>query len=123
MKLFVTRNRDLGKIEVVNLPIEDLLFLQHDRKYVSVHTMDEEFIVPGSLSYYENALRAAGYDFRQVDRNIVVHVPKIKLLDTIFSKAYFESEISEKSKSVTLAQVHLRALISEFKNEQCIVFV
>ncbi|RUS44594.1 LytTR family DNA-binding domain-containing protein [Cohnella sp. AR92] len=123
MKLFVTRDRDVGKIEVSNLPIEDVLFLQHDKKYVSVHTMEQEFFVPGSLSHYEEALQAAGYDFRMVDRNILVNVPKIKLLDTIFSKAYFESEISDKSKSITLAQVHFQALKSEFKMVHGIAFV
>jgi len=123
MKLFVTRDQELGKIEVDNLPVEDLLYLQHDRKYVSVHTINREFYVPGNLSYYEHALRSAGYDFRQVDRNIVVQVPKIRLLDTIYSKAYFEPEISENSKCVTLAQVHLRALKSELKDVHNMVFV
>ena len=123
MELFVTRDLDVGKVEVENLPIEDLLFLQYDLKFVSVHTMDQQYVVPGNLSYYENALRTAGYDFRQVDRNIVVHVPKIRLLDTVHSKAYFESEIRQNSKSITLAQAHLRALKSEFKKIHNFVFV
>lgn len=123
MDLFVTRGMDVGKLEVANLPIQEILFLQHDQKFISVHTMDREFHVPGNLSYYEYALCTAGYDFRQVDRNIVVHVPKIMLLDTVFSKAYFEPEIRKNAKSVTLAQVHLRVLKSELTRTTDIVIV
>lgn len=111
--LSVTRDEE-GKTGLINITANDALFLEYDQyqKRVYAHTLEERFYVAGSLTYWETALKAAGYEFEMVDRNIVVHMPKIKRLDRVFAKAYFEYEIDKNSKYITLAQRYFKKVLA-----------
>jgi|HigsolmetaGSP12D_1036236.scaffolds.fasta_scaffold00095_18 DNA-binding LytR/AlgR family response regulator len=111
MRLSVSRDID-GKTGIVNLSVTDVLFLEYDltTKKVWVHTLRDRYYIPGTLSFWAEALRAGGYDFRKVDRNIVVQVPKIKVMDRTFKYAYFEDPVREKSKRITLSQTYFKKI-------------
>ncbi|MFC5528446.1 hypothetical protein [Cohnella yongneupensis] len=112
--LSVTRDEE-GKTGSINIRTDDALFLEFDQiqKRVYAHTLLERFFIAGSLTYWQTSLKAAGYEFETVDRNIVVHVPKIKRLDSVFAFAYFDYEINKSSKRITLAQKHIKKVIAD----------
>jgi DNA-binding LytR/AlgR family response regulator len=93
MRVAVTRDPE-GSKGLLNVSVNDLIFLEFDmvEKWVIAHTLEERFYLAGSLTYWAEALKAAGLDFEKVDRNIVVQVSKIKRIDTIFTHAYFVDE-------------------------------
>ena len=124
MQLTVTRDIE-GKSGISNLPVRDILFLQSDltSKWIAVHTLDDQFYIPGTLIYWTEALKQGGYQFEKVDRNIVVHVPRICKMDRIFVKAYFELETTSQSKSITLSQKHFKLLDKQLRGVQGIVYI
>ncbi|MCC3376869.1 LytTR family transcriptional regulator DNA-binding domain-containing protein [Cohnella sp. REN36] len=111
MWLSVTRDQE-GKTGLLNVSIDDVLYLESDfEKWVRVHTRDEHFYIAGTLIYWTHAFQASGHAFQKVDRNIVVHEPKIKRLDPVFAMAYFDSEIGKHTKKITLAQKYFKELV------------
>lgn len=113
LQLAVTRDEE-GTGGFVNVPAEELIFLEYDMttKWVLAHTMDHCFYVPGTLTYLATALKASGYEFEKVDRNIVVHLPKIKRLDKLNTLAYFDYDIQKASKRVTLSRKYFDKLLA-----------
>ena len=113
MKLAVTRDAE-GKTGLINLSVSEILYLEFDmtEKWVFVHTLEDRFYISGNLSYWAEALKAVGFGFEKVDRNVVVHLQKIKRLDRVFAYAFFEYEVQKNSKKVTLAQKHVKKVLS-----------
>jgi len=113
MQLAVTRDTE-GKTGLINLPVSEVLFLEFDMtvKWVIVHTLQDQFFVAGNLTYWVESLKAKGFDFEKVDRNVVVHMPKIKRIDRSFAYAYFEYEVGKDSKRITLAQKYFKKVLS-----------
>jgi DNA-binding LytR/AlgR family response regulator len=113
MYLSVTRDT-FGKDGLINIKVDDVLFLEFDmtEKGVIVHTRDEKFFITGTLNYWAETLKSTGYEFEKSDRNIVIHIPKIKRLDRIFTFAYFDYEVNTYSKRVTLSQKHFKKIVS-----------
>ncbi|RKP49841.1 hypothetical protein D7Z26_18585 [Cohnella endophytica] len=124
MQLTVTLDIE-GKSGISNLPVRDILFLQFDfiSRWITVHTLDGQFFIPGTLIYWTEALKKGGYQFEKVDRNIVVHVPKICKMDRFFAKAYFEIETTSRSKSITLSQKYFKLLASQLRGVQGFVYI
>jgi len=124
MHLSVTLDIE-GKSGISNLPVGDVLFLQCDfvSKWITVHTLDEQYFIPGTLVYWTEALQQGGYQFEKVDRNIVVHIPKICKMDRYFARAYFEIETTSRSKSVTLSQKYFKLLAQQLKEVPGFVYV
>ncbi len=125
LQLAVTSDQE-GKDGLINIPAEKLIFLEYDmsKKWVLAHTMENCYYVAGTLSYLVTALKANGYEFEKVDRNIVVHIPKIKRLDRLNTFAYFEYEIHKSSKKITLSRKHFDKLLSrEYAQDPNMVIV
>jgi DNA-binding LytR/AlgR family response regulator len=118
--LSVTKDFD-GKTGIINIPVEDVLFLEYDflEKRVWAHTSGEQYYIPGTLIYWAEALRTGGYDFKKVDRNVVVQVPKITILDRMLKCAYFESTIRKDSKRITLSHTYFKELAACSKSDGC----
>ncbi|GGG09700.1 LytTR family transcriptional regulator DNA-binding domain-containing protein [Paenibacillus abyssi] len=104
MQLSVTRDVE-GKSGFCSVSIDDIVFIEFDRilNRLYVHTIDNIYYTMGTLKYFVEGLNGCGYDFRLVDRNNAVHLLKIKRLDQKHKIAYFEEEISKKSKRCTIA--------------------
>jgi DNA-binding LytR/AlgR family response regulator len=122
LQLSVSKDEE-GKKGALNVGASDVLFLEFDEKRVFVHTLEDRFYIGGSLSYWVEALKAAGYDFEKVDRNIVVHMPKIKRLDSIYTIAYFEYEVEKNSKKITLAQKYYKKVVSKAREENRVIVI
>lgn len=87
--LSVTRDQS-GADSMVNLPTEDVLYLEHDilDKSVYAFTEKEKFYIPGTLNYWAESLKA--YGFEKGDRNVVVQLSKISRMERRpFYCAYF----------------------------------
>lgn len=104
--LSVTRDVD-GTAGLVQLPISDIAYMAYIKKInrVTVHTVDHEFYLMGTLVFWQNAIAANGYRFISVDRTNVVNIDRIKYLDKIKHNAYFESEPSKTSKRCTMTSI------------------
>lgn len=98
---------------MVNINVDDVLYLEYDFKYkkVGVHTLTSKFYFPGTLTYLEDGLKNSGYEFLKVDRNVVVHLPKIKRLDKFLKFAYFETDIRSDSPKITVSHSHYKELV------------
>lgn len=124
MHLTVTMDVE-GQSGISNLSVDDILFLQfdYDSKWVTVHTLDGQYFIPGTLVYWAEALKNGGYQFEKVDRNVVVHIPKICKMDRYFVKAYFEMETTSRSKSVTLSQKYFKLLAGQLREVPGFVYI
>lgn len=103
-RLSVTRDID-GKLGFNLVDIRDIIYIEYDgiinRMYV--HTIDDVFYTMGTLKYFVESFNACGFDFKLVDRNSAVHMDKIVRLDQKLKMAFFELEITKKSKCCTIA--------------------
>lgn len=113
LQLAVTQDEE-GANGFFNVPAEDLIFLEYDmsKKWVLAHTMEDRYYIAGTLTYLVTALKAKGYEFEKVDRNIVVNLPKIKRLDRMNTFAYFEYDVHKSSKRVTLSRKYFDKLLA-----------
>ncbi|NQX43784.1 LytTR family transcriptional regulator DNA-binding domain-containing protein [Paenibacillus tritici] len=104
--LSVTRDVD-GTAGLVQLPISNIAYMAYIKKInrVTVHTVDDEFFLMGTLVFWQNALVANGYRFISVDRTNVVNIDRIKYLDKTKHNAYFESAPSKTSKRCTMTNI------------------
>ncbi|MGV2788285.1 hypothetical protein GNF98_21915, partial [Clostridium perfringens] len=101
---------------IVNLNRNDIIFLESRKpiQRVAVHTVSEEFYLPGTLKFWASALNNSGQSYRIVDRNIAVNIDKIVMMDSYRKRAYFSNEVNQTSKFCTLAFWRYSELEKEF---------
>lgn len=101
----VTSDPD-GSKGILSLSVNEVIFLESNPKVkdgLIVHTVDKEYYMVGSLRYWTSTLNNSGYKFSVVDRSNSINVERIVSLDKMYKVAYFEQDISKKSKRCTLA--------------------
>ncbi|QTH44989.1 LytTR family transcriptional regulator DNA-binding domain-containing protein [Cohnella sp. LGH] len=104
MKLIVSNNT-IGAGPFVELPVEDILYFEFDRKskMITLHSLAEQFYMPGTLIFWQNGLLESGYEFVMLDRNNAVNLSKLRYVDQVSNRGYFEDDISPKSKHCTIS--------------------
>ncbi|MGF7050771.1 DNA-binding LytR/AlgR family response regulator [Paenibacillus sp. DS2015] len=112
--LTVTKDID-GNTGLTTLKIDDILFFEYDGRTdrIIVQLKDETYYTVGTLRYWNKVLNNSGYKFKLVDRNNMVNMNKIKMLDKIFKVAYFETDISSRSKRCTVSSSNYKELEKE----------
>ncbi|MFC4103099.1 LytTR family transcriptional regulator DNA-binding domain-containing protein [Paenibacillus xanthanilyticus] len=116
--MYLTVSEDTkGLSGIINLPIDEACYLEYDGSFkgVSVNTLKGNYYMNGALGYWENMLKAEGFQFQKVDRNVIVNVPKVVFLDPIFKVAYFEEETTAKSIKCQLAWHGFTKIAKEFQ--------
>lgn len=76
---------------------------ESEKKRIIVHTPSEVFYTMGTLVYWMTALNNSGYKFEKVDRNFMVNINNITLLNRSTQSAYFESEIRKNSQKIGIS--------------------
>ncbi|MFB9325379.1 LytTR family transcriptional regulator DNA-binding domain-containing protein [Paenibacillus aurantiacus] len=94
------------------IDITYILYIEKDsfNDAIIVHTRDLKCYLPGTLKYWEEVLNNTGYNFRTVDRNIVVNLDCIVYLEQASRLAYFEWPKSSNSKFCTMSDKHFKAV-------------
>ncbi|MNW38905.1 hypothetical protein D3C74_159850 [compost metagenome] len=113
--LTVTTDPD-GSTGISSLKIDDVIFLESNPKIkdgLIVHTRDKEYFMVGSLRYWTTVLNNSGYNFSVVDRSNSINVEQIVWLDKLYKVAYFEQELSKRSKRCTIAFHRYKAVEQE----------
>ncbi|MGO4375413.1 LytTR family transcriptional regulator DNA-binding domain-containing protein [Paenibacillus sp. MCAF20] len=102
--LTVTRDPE-GESGIYNLAVDaaDFMECESDKKRILVHTELEVFYMFGTLKYWQKLLNNSGYRFADVDRNLLVNVANVTLLDSDKKEAYFNSEQKKISKKCGIA--------------------
>jgi hypothetical protein len=118
LQISVTRDQE-GNSGLVLLDVMYVVYLEYDRyeNGLMVHTLDDMFYTMGTLKYWTNALQNSGYQFAMVDRNVAVHLTKIKRLDSKYKIAYFETQITKDSKGCTVAWSHFNMLAKKLQSQ------
>ncbi|GGF72587.1 hypothetical protein GCM10010912_17200 [Paenibacillus albidus] len=80
------------------LEINHILFLEYDRAInrILVHTKTEIFYTVGTLVYWVEMLNNNGYNFARADRNGVINLSKVEVMDQRFYRGYFEAGMNGK---------------------------
>jgi DNA-binding LytR/AlgR family response regulator len=96
--LTVTRDAD-GESGIYNIACDIVNYMEgeSDKKRVIVHTPYEFYYMMGTLKYWSVVLNASGYKFMDVDRNVLVNVENIILLNRTTKEAFFDNEILKNS--------------------------
>lgn len=92
--LTVTKDPDgLSGIFSISLSEVDYLLCESEKKRVLVFVGDTTYYMMGTIKYWENAIENSGdYRFVKVDRNTLVNIVNIQVLDSKYKKAYFGSD-------------------------------
>ncbi|WP_138756548.1 LytTR family transcriptional regulator DNA-binding domain-containing protein [Paenibacillus sinopodophylli] len=102
--LTVTRDAD-GKSGLFNIACKKIFYIESDseKKRVIVHTHNEEYYMMGTLKYWSVVLNASGYKFLSADRNILVNIGSIKVLNRMTKEVLFEIELMKRTKKCVIA--------------------
>jgi len=102
--LSVTSDID-GEGGIINIDIGEILMLSYDKKIsrILVHTQTTIYYTMGSLTYWNEALNSSGHNFSLVDRSNSLNLDKVVLLDKTFKVAYFERDVTPRSKRCIIA--------------------
>jgi DNA-binding LytR/AlgR family response regulator len=79
-----------------------------------VHTVDNVYYTIGNLAYWLGLLNANEFKFARADRNGIINPAKIKRMDKVLCRAYFEEDKS--GKYCPFANSRFRAIESEAIN-------
>jgi len=114
MLLSLTRDTE-GHSGFVHVRTRDLLYLECDTASggVSFHTREERFFGMGTMKYYQSALAAHGLLFTKADRNILLNMEKVALIDRKDGFVYFEPAIDKNAKRCMVAISKTRQFINE----------
>ncbi|MCC3377161.1 hypothetical protein [Cohnella sp. REN36] len=95
-----------GKTGLIELQAEQLWYIETNKKIkdmVVVHMSQNEcYYAPGTLKFWETALKASGLLFEKVDRTNVLHLPLVKYMDEYYN-TYFEDSRTKDSKYCTVS--------------------
>lgn len=106
MYLTVTEHLN-GSSGMLNLHIHEVWFIHFfsRKRIIEVHTESRVYFMPGTIAYWRNALNHLyGFPFEMADRNIIVNVSNISSIDPVRSVAFFNPDITSKSKYCTISQ-------------------
>lgn len=92
--LAVTRDPDgLSGIVSISLSQVDYLICESEKKRIVVYAGEETYYMMGTIKYWETAIANSGeYRFVKVDRNTLVNIVNIQILDSKVRKAYFRQD-------------------------------
>jgi DNA-binding LytR/AlgR family response regulator len=95
-KISVSEKVDGGGLSL--LDIDTVLFIEYDRgiNRILFHTVDNVYYTIGNLVYWLGLLNANGFRFARADRNGIISLDKIKRMDRVLCRAYFEDDKSGK---------------------------
>ncbi|AOZ91281.1 LytTR family transcriptional regulator DNA-binding domain-containing protein [Paenibacillus crassostreae] len=116
MQQYLSVTKDIeGESGIVSLDGKDIIFLEWSGRLARllVHTLDHTYYTMGTMKYWTTVLNNSDYRFEIVDRNNAVNVDRIKRLDPILCKAYFEDNLNKNSKYCTMAINRYRKLERE----------
>jgi hypothetical protein len=117
----ITVARDIDALEgFTTLDVDDILFIEFVRftSRLHIHTLEQVYYMQGTLKFYLEGLCKSGFQFRLVDRNNIVHMTKIKTLDSKFKVAFFENEINNESKRCTISWANFNDVIAELQRSK-----
>ena len=109
----LTVSRDVeGNTGVLALPVNEIAYIEYANKIdrIVVHSVKEEFYTQGTLRYWLNAFNNSGYQFMAVDRTNVVNLDRIVLLDNLYQLAFFEEDVTPRSKRCTLTRIRFQEI-------------
>lgn len=93
--LTVTQDPD-GRSGLESIAIEDIYYLVGDSKNKRVMAYvdhNKKYYLMGPLVYWATAIANSGnYKFFKLDRNTIINIDKIEVLDTNYRMAYFNKD-------------------------------
>jgi len=101
MKIPVLKTEPDGSTTLVNLDLEDVVYIRVENRNLVYHTLDASYVHLSTLSDLEEHL--SPYGFALTDKTNLVNFHKIKKLDAKQGKLYFEENPTPKSKYATIA--------------------
>jgi DNA-binding LytR/AlgR family response regulator len=82
----------MSGIVSVDLNVVDYLACESEKKRIVIYAGEEIYYTMGTIKYWETAIANTGeYRFIKVDRNTLVNIVNIKILDSRYRVAYFSS--------------------------------
>jgi DNA-binding LytR/AlgR family response regulator len=98
----VTETEDGDGIQQIN--IEDILYMHFDnRLFISVQTKTAQYVTVGPLRFWESSFEKAGLNFMRLDRGVLANLDKIKVVDSEYKLAYFDSNIDNNTIRCTMS--------------------
>ncbi|MBB3113610.1 hypothetical protein FHS18_005723 [Paenibacillus phyllosphaerae] len=94
------------------LNVQDIIFIQYDRKHKGVwfHSLEQEGFLPGSLEFWISFLANSDIHIETFDRATAMNLHKVELLDRKHNYAYFESVI-RRDKGCSIAVANFKEVI------------
>ncbi|AIQ70336.1 hypothetical protein [Paenibacillus graminis] len=112
--LTVTRDPE-GTSGILNIDAGLVLMLNFalSSDKVAVHTADDVYFMVGTLKYWNKVLNCSGYRFGIVDRSNSMNLEKVTVLDKTLKIAYFDHDISNKSKRCMIASYRFKEVADQ----------
>lgn len=101
----------------ISLSVDKILFLEYEnrKKMTVVHTLTNQYYIPGALSYWCNGLQNSGFGFEMLDRNNAVQMSKIKYFDSRSNIAFFEEQRTKSSKFCTVSFTNIKRVVESLR--------
>lgn len=101
MMIPVLKAKNEHETELVMLDLEDVLYINIEKRNIVYHTLDEKYFHLSTLSELYDHFFDSGFDL--LDKTNLVNLHKIKKLDGKQGKIYFEENPTGDSKYATVA--------------------
>jgi hypothetical protein len=101
MMIPVLSKKDENESELVLLDLNDVLYINIEKRNIVYHTLDKKYYHLSTLSDLYDHFFDNGFDL--LDKTNLVNLNKIKKLDSKQGKVYFEENPTENSKYATVA--------------------
>lgn len=101
MMIPVLKTKNEHETELVMLDLNDVLYINIEKRNIVYHTLDQKYFHLSTLSEMADHLFDNGFDL--LDKTNLVNMNKIKKLDDKQGKIYFEEAPSSSSKFATIA--------------------
>lgn len=112
----VLRKLKSGASELVEIDLNDVLFIKIEDRNIVYHTLNEKFSHISTLSDLEDHLFDFGFDM--LDKTNIVNMNRIKYLNEKHGNIYFEEQPTRESKFASIALIKQKVLKDRL--HQCI---
>ncbi|EXX86021.1 hypothetical protein BG53_14855 [Paenibacillus darwinianus] len=113
--MYVSVTRSVEGIGMESIHVDDILFLETSQSRILVHTKDGVYYVPNTLERWMRAFGSIGQQFEMVDRCSIANLNRVRRIDPVWCRLYFDDNPSEGAKPCNVARSHYRKVANKIE--------
>lgn len=108
MMMPVIKKTDSGKTHLVQIDLNDVLYIKIENRNIVYHTQDDTYYHISTLSELEEHLFDNGFDL--LDKTNLVNMNQMMYLDEQHGNIYFEEQPTKESKFASIALIKQKVM-------------